>query len=224
MLTKSKIGNRIKRLRTENRLTQALLKDQLGISGSALSQIETGETMPSVETLAKLVIVLKTSFNWILYGTEGSSETSSTLEDSGYFFDEIEGRFVPLDEAQPLAQVYMNYLLKKVVPTRKRALDIEQYLVSKKWFQNALEKQAAKHSSIEKKWKSFLSLSQPIEENDPAYKKYIEALKRFNAYYTQRLLWLHDGLFQELQRTENVLPDAGKEEETLEGILKSLSK
>lgn len=55
MLTKSVIGSRIKALRLEKGLSQEAFGEPVNLSRSALSQIESGSTYPSLESLDKIV-------------------------------------------------------------------------------------------------------------------------------------------------------------------------
>ena len=54
----AQIGARLRRLRTASGRSLASVAQQLGISSSALSQIETGTMRPSVNRLVELVAVL----------------------------------------------------------------------------------------------------------------------------------------------------------------------
>lgn len=55
MLTKAVIGSRIKALRLENGLSQEAFGSPVDLSKSALSQIESGSTYPSLESIDKIV-------------------------------------------------------------------------------------------------------------------------------------------------------------------------
>jgi transcriptional regulator with XRE-family HTH domain len=70
MLTKSVIGNRIKTLRLENELSQAEFGAPLGLSRSAVSQIEAGHTYPSLESIDKIVKHYSISWERLMAGTK----------------------------------------------------------------------------------------------------------------------------------------------------------
>ncbi len=54
----NELGIRIKQQRLENRLKQKELAELVGISNTYLSDIETGRTNPSIETLKKIAQIL----------------------------------------------------------------------------------------------------------------------------------------------------------------------
>jgi transcriptional regulator with XRE-family HTH domain len=65
----SGIGQRIREIRHRLRLTQQELAKQLGLkTGSAISAYETGDALPTVDTLITLAEIGKTSYEWILHG------------------------------------------------------------------------------------------------------------------------------------------------------------
>lgn len=70
MLTKSVIGNRVKTLRTEKALSQAEFGAPVGLSRSAVSQIEGGLTYPSLESIDKIVKHYSISWESLMAGTK----------------------------------------------------------------------------------------------------------------------------------------------------------
>jgi transcriptional regulator with XRE-family HTH domain len=68
MLTKNVIGNRIKALRLEKGLSQDEFGAPVGLSRSAVSQIESGSTYPSLESIDKIVQHYSTSWGSIMEG------------------------------------------------------------------------------------------------------------------------------------------------------------
>jgi transcriptional regulator with XRE-family HTH domain len=63
MVTKSVIGNRIKELRLKKGFSQEIFGQTIGLTRSALSQIESGSTYPSLDTLDKIVQQYFTSWD-----------------------------------------------------------------------------------------------------------------------------------------------------------------
>ncbi len=70
MLSKSVIGNRIKALRLEKELSQAEFGKPLGLSRSAVSQIEGGQTYPSLESIDKIVKHYSISWEGLMAGSK----------------------------------------------------------------------------------------------------------------------------------------------------------
>ena len=64
------LGDRIKRLRREMRLSQTQLAVKLHVTPGAVSQWETGATRPAFETLDALAEVLGTSMAYLLGSTD----------------------------------------------------------------------------------------------------------------------------------------------------------
>ncbi len=67
---RSDIGKRIRQLRQEIGRTQIEMSRILKIQQSAVSKLERGEVMPTVEILLKLSSISQRSIDWILRGAE----------------------------------------------------------------------------------------------------------------------------------------------------------
>lgn len=78
-------GNRIKSLRTEKRLTQKQLANQIGVAVSAVSSYESGSRYPSYEVLINLAKTFHVSTDYLL-GLNQRIE----IDVSGLTSDEIE--------------------------------------------------------------------------------------------------------------------------------------
>ena len=65
-------GNRLKKLRTQNNMSQAQLGDRLGLSKSLISAYENGIRMPSYESLISLSRLFKVSTDYLL-GVENTN-------------------------------------------------------------------------------------------------------------------------------------------------------
>lgn len=63
-----KLGKRIKLARVEMDMTQADLAEATGILQKSISRYETGEALPTLETLERLVEALGKSFGYFLDG------------------------------------------------------------------------------------------------------------------------------------------------------------
>lgn len=77
------IGDRIKSLRKESGLKQQEMAEYLGIGRSNYSRIETGDVLPTLKILLKLIDVFNISINWLLTGA------SSRFSDLGEYGDDI---------------------------------------------------------------------------------------------------------------------------------------
>ena len=63
-----KIGNRIRRLRKDQGMTQAQLAMKLNISDRHLRRIEAGEKGPSIDILIEIATMLDVSLDYIIMG------------------------------------------------------------------------------------------------------------------------------------------------------------
>lgn len=61
-----RLGKRIKIARVENDLTQGQLAEAINATQKSISRYETGLSIPSLETLAKIAKVLKKPFGYFL--------------------------------------------------------------------------------------------------------------------------------------------------------------
>lgn len=62
----AKLGNNLKRIRTEKRITQGDIVRTLGVSRSFISNIENGKTNPTLSTISKLAKALGVSSDELL--------------------------------------------------------------------------------------------------------------------------------------------------------------
>lgn len=69
-------GQRLKKLREENSLSQQALADMIGIHLSQLSRIEREASVPSAETLVELTRALRTTADALLTGEPGDESTA----------------------------------------------------------------------------------------------------------------------------------------------------
>lgn len=78
-------GQRIKRRRIELGFQQGELARMVGMSQSALSEVESGESkLPSADKLIKLSKVLMVTQEWIVTGVDGDLEVLSKEEEKAF--------------------------------------------------------------------------------------------------------------------------------------------
>lgn len=76
------IGNRIKLTREHLNYTQARLSTEANITPAAISQIESGDRIPSTPVLRKIASVLKVSTDFLL-GNTNDTELKDLIQDEG---------------------------------------------------------------------------------------------------------------------------------------------
>ncbi|WP_316836801.1 helix-turn-helix transcriptional regulator [Pedobacter nutrimenti] len=102
ILSKKDIGERIKALRTAQRLSQSKVADLLSISRSNYSQIELGNQFPSFNILNVIARYYSKSYNWLLHGKDREEQAT----------DQIRGNAV-IQELENTLETF-NTLLKKL--------------------------------------------------------------------------------------------------------------
>lgn len=79
------MGEKLKSLRTEKKLTQKQIADRIGLAISAVSSYESGTRYPSYDALIKLARIYHVSTDYLLGITDSRNIDVTGLED-----DEIE--------------------------------------------------------------------------------------------------------------------------------------
>ena len=83
-LSKKEVGNRIKKLRVDNNLTQAQLAEKLYyVTERQLQRIENGETLCSTDKLVEVAQILGTTTDYLLFGDELLQELKGKLKVNG---------------------------------------------------------------------------------------------------------------------------------------------
>lgn len=126
-LTKMTIQEKIRKLRTRRRWSQAELAERLGVSTGHVSRLENGRYQPSIELLKKLAAELQVSTDFLL--------------------DDEAGDFKPVNlENRPLAQ--RIEMLESLDPDEKDAvIKIIDGLLTKKKFLDLVAKESAAAAS-----------------------------------------------------------------------------
>ena len=73
------IGERIAFYRKKADITQAQLSEKIGLTSKYISKLETGNSIPSVETLMELCLALDVKPNDLLFGVDNDKENSDHL-------------------------------------------------------------------------------------------------------------------------------------------------
>lgn len=79
------IGNKLKSLRIEKKLTQKQIADQIGLAISAVSSYESGSRYPSYDVLVRLAHIFHVSTDYLLGMTD-----KRNIDVTGLCDDEIE--------------------------------------------------------------------------------------------------------------------------------------
>ena len=79
-----KIGENIKRIRTNKRLTQEEFAKDVGISRSYLGDLENDRKSPTVETLEKISSKMETTVRYLLGGNEVNNKAIDFLMEYGF--------------------------------------------------------------------------------------------------------------------------------------------
>lgn len=74
------IGQRVKKIREERKMTQKRLAEQVSVSSSSITRLELGQTMVSVFTIVKIAEVLNTPISYLLFGYEEKNDISGVSE------------------------------------------------------------------------------------------------------------------------------------------------
>ena len=70
-----KFSDRFKQLRTERRLSQQNLADQLGFSKSSVNMYERGEREPGLESMETIADYFNVSMDYLYFGTINTAES-----------------------------------------------------------------------------------------------------------------------------------------------------
>jgi transcriptional regulator with XRE-family HTH domain len=112
------IGENARRLRIARKLTQADVADAIGLSAEYYARVERGRTMPSIETLHRMVLWLGGSADTFLGWTEHGDSTPSADAESGSAALALEAELQPLRRvlrqlrrASPRARAFVDHVL-----------------------------------------------------------------------------------------------------------------
>ena len=116
-LKELRIGQKIRALRQERRLTLQDLADQTGLSKPLLSQIENDQVTPPIATLLKISKGLKVEIHYF-FESEGNRQK----------FVLMRGEEVPASRRRPKGEITDGYLYRSLAPGIRHK-NIEPFLV-----------------------------------------------------------------------------------------------
>jgi len=64
------LGQRVKLIRKQNRMTQSSFSQILDISQGYLSEIETGKSKPTLDVLVSIALSYRVDLNWLIFNEE----------------------------------------------------------------------------------------------------------------------------------------------------------
>lgn len=86
------IGDNVRRLRKIHNLNQIEFAKLIGVSQGSLSDIESGKSKPSVETVVSIHLKFGCSLEWLLNGTE--SQNKSVHDRSNLELNDLENELI----------------------------------------------------------------------------------------------------------------------------------
>ena len=121
------IGNRIRELRKQNKMTQLDLADRLNVEFSNVSKWELGKNNPSMELIQKIAIIFNVSIDYLLGQTDNPSPTEITpvkkvTNPHEAFEKDEEERFVAKAKESPCALLFMLMLYEGLRTSEAKAI------------------------------------------------------------------------------------------------------
>jgi transcriptional regulator with XRE-family HTH domain len=118
-----KIHERIKKIRTNNKLSQKEFAEKIGIGQSSISELEKGNAKPSVETLESISKNFKISIDYIVHGEEYSQKNNENKNEISTKETNIINTYRKLDiEGQARTRAYMDFVLMEQVKNEKEII------------------------------------------------------------------------------------------------------
>src|SRR6266436_4910581 len=77
------IGNRLKKLREEKKLSQGDIEKRTGLLRCYISRVENGHTVPAIETLEKMARALELPLYHLMYDGDGVPEAPIAIGSNG---------------------------------------------------------------------------------------------------------------------------------------------
>lgn len=112
-----KVGNFLKKLRLENKMTQEQLGEQIGMTNKTISRWETGKYMPPIESLKLLSDMYQISINEIIAGKRVSDNKYVKLADENISaaLEELESKENKFEKGMRLMLCITNLLTIAII-------------------------------------------------------------------------------------------------------------
>lgn len=113
------IGDRLKKLRQQKKLTQTEFANKIGISRGTYAHYEINKRQPDYETLIKIASFFNVSTDFLLGVTDNPSRDETKeqklkefLEQPGVPYDET--RYIPEEKLKPLRELLETVLAERI--------------------------------------------------------------------------------------------------------------
>lgn len=113
MIKNNGIGDRIRQLRKQRKLTADKLAQRVSLSQAAIAKYENNTMIPSWESIEELAIALETSPKYLLFGDDGDSKPTDALENSC----EMARRLLRPGDLKKLELLIMDFITMSVKQT-----------------------------------------------------------------------------------------------------------
>lgn len=98
----SSVGERIRQIRKEEKLSMAAFGKRIGISSAAVSRLETGENQPAERTVVIICNEFRINYPWL---TEGKGEMRMTANSS--ILDDLVNEYRLSDMDRNILEMYL---------------------------------------------------------------------------------------------------------------------
>ncbi len=121
--------DRIKKIRTDTRLSMEKFGEKIGITRSSVCKLESGENNPSEQTIKLICKEYKINKDWLLTGEgemydipedETAAIVSDMLEEENPFYDLILGIVKSYQKLDPKSQETLDGLIQMLLGNIKR--------------------------------------------------------------------------------------------------------
>lgn len=136
-------GERLRKIRRDNNVTQNNLAEYLGVKGAAIAKYENQEeAFPSIKTLMKIAEYFNVSIDWLLTGRQITSVIENSINGSSVHNSIVQSNIrgdnggVILDTAlstysKELVRIYESLPIKDQLKLMTFAYELEEKLQSK---------------------------------------------------------------------------------------------
>ena len=119
-MSKTAIGERIKKLRAEQGLKQSELASKVGVSRSVISQIEIGRIFPTIDTLTAIAHNFGRDYKWLIEGLDENVSAEGKLK----YPQETELLKQQLEQLKDQVEI-----MKNLIETQKQAIAAQERVI-----------------------------------------------------------------------------------------------